>query len=398
MPESVLEIQAGLSIKDIEPHAWNALVKNQSPFVQYEFLLALEQSRSACAETGWQPFHLTVYQNGDLLAAMPLYIKHHSYGEYVFDWSWADAYRRHGRSYYPKLLTAIPFTPSQSPRLLTADRGLAVKLAEPIIGAVKKCAQQIGASSWHMLFPDQHDAVAMDKTGLIRRDGFQYHWLNKNYTCFDDFLATFSSRKRKNLKKERNDIVQQGFEFHRLSGGQITPDIWQQFYVFYQNTYQVRGQYGYLTREFFTQLHTLMPDQIFLVMVSHPGRDNFIAGALFLKDSTTLYGRYWGCEQDYQNLHFETCYYQGIDICIRENLQRFDAGAQGEHKLRRGFEPVPTCSYHWISDSQFAQAIRDFCNEERAHIDHYRLAAQANLPFRRSDSNAQGLSIIKEDN
>lgn len=397
MPESALKIQLGLSIKDIEPHAWNALVKQQSPFVQHEFLLALEQSRSVCTETGWQPFHLAVYQQDSLVAAMPLYIKHHSYGEYVFDWAWADAYRRNGLDYYPKLLTAVPFTPSQSARLLVADAALAHKLVAPIVDAVKEAAEKISASSWHLLFPDQASARLMDNAGLIRRDGCQYHWLNKGYQHFDDFLAMCSSRKRKNLKKERSDVAQQGFRFQRLSGEQISAEIWQQFYEFYQNTYQVRGQYGYLTREFFTQLHAAMPQQLFLIMVSHPQRDGFVAGALFLKDDTTLYGRYWGCEQDYQNLHFETCYYQGIDICISEKLQRFDAGAQGEHKLRRGFEPVTTCSYHWIKQPQFARAIAQYCEEERIHTAHYVQAAREKLPFKSDEISAQGLSMIKED-
>ncbi|MDO8906911.1 MAG: GNAT family N-acetyltransferase [Pseudohongiella sp.] len=398
MSDSALEIQLGLSIKDIEPHAWNSLVCGQSPFVQHGFLLALEQSGSVSAKTGWEPCHIAVYQQGCLVAAMPLYIKHHSYGEYVFDWAWADAYRRNGLAYYPKLLTAIPFTPSQSPRLLTQDRTLPIRLAAPIFEAVKAYGEKIGASSWHVLFPDHGTAEVLDTTDLIRREACQFHWNNKNFRSFDDFLATCNSRKRKNLKKERSDVAQQGFRFERLIGAQITAEIWDQFYVFYQNTYQVRGQYGYLTREFFTALHASMPAQVFLIMVSHQDRSGYVAGAMFLKDDTTLYGRYWGCEQDYQNLHFETCYYQGIDICIAEKLQRFDAGAQGEHKLRRGFEPVITCSYHWISHPQFSKAIRDYCEEERSHTEAYKQAAREQLPFKADNSGNQGLSIIKEDN
>lgn len=398
MPESALEIQLGLSIKDIQPHAWNALVQSQSPFVQHEFLLALEQSRSVCADTGWEPCHVAVYEGDVLIAAMPLYIKHHSYGEYVFDWAWADAYRRNGLAYYPKLLTAIPFTPSQSPRLLTPDSQLQMKLVLPVFEAVKQYAEKISASSWHILFPDNATADALGSMDLIRREACQFHWHNNNYQSFDDFLASCQSRKRKNLKKERLDVVQQGFMFERLAGEELTPEIWDQFYAFYQNTYQVRGQHGYLTRAFFDQLHASMPAQIFLIMVSHQQRSKYVAGALFLKDEKTLYGRYWGCEQDYQNLHFETCYYQGIDICIAEKLQRFDAGAQGEHKLRRGFEPVTTCSYHWIKQPQFAKAINDYCKEEMMHIAAYKQAALEQLPFRRDQSNDQGLSMINEDN
>jgi uncharacterized protein len=398
MPDTALEIQLGLSIKDIEPHAWNSLVSGQSPFVQHEFLLALEQSGSVSAETGWEPCHIAVYQQDVLLAAMPLYIKHHSYGEYVFDWAWADAYRRNGLKYYPKLLTAIPFTPSQSPRILSAGPALHNKLALPIFEAVKAYAKKISASSWHILFPDPNTAAALDTTDLIRREAIQFHWHNKNHKSFDDFLELCSSRKRKNLRKERSDVVQQGFKFERLTGDQISPEIWDQFYVFYQNTYQVRGQYGYLTREFFTQLHASMPEQVFLIMVRREKRDGYVAGAMFLKDEKTLYGRYWGCERDYQNLHFETCYYQGIDVCIAEGLQLFDAGAQGEHKLRRGFEPVTTCSYHWISHPQFSAAIRDYCEQEKSHMEAYKLSAQEQLPFKREDSGNQGLSTIKEVN
>jgi hypothetical protein len=398
MPDAALEIQLGLSIKDIEPHAWNSLVAGQSPFVQHGFLMALEQTGSVSAETGWEPCHVAVYQHGHLIAAMPLYIKHHSSGEYVFDWAWADAYRRNGLAYYPKLLTAIPFTPSQSPRILTLDSALQTALAGPIYEAVKTYAEKIDASSWHILFPDHNTAAALDTTDLIRREACQFHWHNKNFLSFDDFLATCSSRKRKNLKKERQDVAQQGFQFVRLSGQQISPEIWDKFYVFYQNTYQVRGQHGYLTRDFFSRLHTLLPDRVFLIMVSHQQRNSFVAGAMFLKDENTLFGRYWGCEHDYQNLHFETCYYQGIDICIAEKLQRFDAGAQGEHKLRRGFEPVTTCSYHWIRHPQFSEAIRGYCSQEIAHTQAYQQSARAQLPFKSDDRNTQEKSLTKECN
>ncbi|MDO9478434.1 MAG: GNAT family N-acetyltransferase, partial [Pseudohongiella sp.] len=325
-PETRLEVKLGLAISDLDASAWNALVVNQSPFLQHGFLLALEQSRSVCVETGWEPCHVAVFQQGQLIAAIPLYIKHHSYGEYVFDWAWADAYQRHGRLYYPKLLTAIPFTPSQSARILTADPNRRAELMPIFMEAITGFAAKTGASSWHVLFPDNSSAEALDASCLIRREATQFHWRNKSYRDFDDFLASCNSRKRKNLKKERNDVSGQGFSFERLTGKDLTPEIWDQFYVFYQNTYQVRGRYGYLTREFFSRVHALLSDQIFLIMVSHEKRDNYVAGAMFLKDQNTLYGRYWGCEQDYQNLHFETCYYQGIDICIAEGLERFDAG------------------------------------------------------------------------
>lgn len=398
-PASDFEIQLGLAINDVDASAWNALVVDQSPFIQHGFLRALENSASVAAETGWEPCHLAVFRQGVLVAAMPLYLKHHSYGEYVFDWGWADAYRRHGLQYYPKLLTAIPFTPSQSARLLTADPGLLADLLQPVVEAVKQFAEKVGASSWHLLFPDQASSVLLDQTTLIRREACQFHWYNNAYETFDDFLIRCSSRKRKTLKKERSDVARQGFMFERLTGEQLTTEIWDQFYVFYQNTYQVRGQHGYLTREFFTCVHQLLADQVFLIMVRHDTQPRYVAGAMFLKDKNTLYGRYWGCEQDYQNLHFETCYYQGIDICIAEGLERFDAGAQGEHKLRRGFEPVTTRSYHWIKHPQFSDAIRDFCNEEQQHNQTYVTAAVAKLPFKHIEvDSAHELSPTIEDN
>lgn len=394
MTANTLQLQTGLRMTEIDAAAWNRLVVGKSPFVQHEFLLALERSGSVGAGTGWEPCHVGVFENGQLIAAMPLYVKHHSYGEYVFDWSWADAWRRHGLPYYPKLVSAIPFTPSQSPRLLARDSQTAARVMQRLYDAVTALARQNGYSSWHILFPDAESAKALESAELIRREAVQFHWYNQKYSSFEDFLLACSSRKRKNLRKERHDVAAQGFCFERLTGAQLTPQVWDRFYVFYQNTYQVRGQYGYLTREFFTQLHSAMPDQVFLIMVSHPQRNEYVAGALFLKDRETLYGRYWGCEQNYQNLHFETCYYQGIDICIAEGLQRFDAGAQGEHKLRRGFVPVTTCSWHWIADPAFARAIRDFCQQERAYMQAYREQAASQLPFK---ADAHGLSMIKED-
>jgi len=394
MSAPALQVKTGLQMSDINAADWNRLVSGQSPFVQHEFLLALETSRSVGEGTGWLANHACVFENGQLIAAMPLYIKHHSWGEYVFDWGWADAYRRYGMRYYPKLVTAIPFTPSPSPRLLVADRQTAERIAQPVFDAVKDFARARGCSSWHILFPDSDTEQALETTSLIRREAVQFHWYNRQYQSFDDFLAACSSRKRKNLRKERQDVVEQGFRFERLSGEQITPQIWDRFYSFYQNTYHVRGQQGYLTREFFSQLHRSLPQQVFLVMVSHPLRDDYVAGAIFLRDQDTLYGRYWGCEQDYQNLHFETCYYQGIDYCIAEGLKRFDAGAQGEHKLRRGFFPVITTSYHWMAEPEFDNAVRDFCQEELEHIHAWREQAAMQLPYR---ADIQGLSMIKED-
>ncbi|HDZ08639.1 GNAT family N-acetyltransferase [Pseudohongiella sp.] len=388
MTDDSPEIRIGLSMQDIDVEQWDNLVRDQSPFLQHAFLRALEQSGSVQAESGWQPCHLTVMVNaGDgekMLAAMPLYIKNHSYGEYVFDWGWADAYQRYGQQYYPKLLTAIPFTPSQSPRVLVADGETLQQWLPHIEQAVLTYADKIGASSWHILFPDRANASVLRQADLIRREASQFHWQNKGYKTFDDFLASFSSRKRKNLRKERADVVAQGIQFQCLEGEDITEDIWDVFYRYYQNTYQIRGQQGYLTRDFFRLINRSMPENLFLVMASQAG--NYVAGALFFKGADTLFGRYWGAEQDYDNLHFETCYYQGIEYCIEHNISLFDAGAQGEHKLRRGFEPVTTQSFHWIKDPAFRAAIADFCQQEMAHVAAYQSAAIEQLPFRQTDT------------
>ncbi|MEX0738205.1 MAG: GNAT family N-acetyltransferase [Pseudohongiella sp.] len=382
------EIHIGLSMQDIDAGQWDRLVRDRSPFLKHAFLLALEQSGSVQVDAGWQPCHLIVADSAGgrdkMLAAMPLYIKSHSYGEYVFDWGWAEAYQRYGQPYYPKLLSAIPFTPSQSPRVLVGDDEALQQWLPHIRQAVQRYAEKIGASSWHILFPDQGSAEALQQTELIRREACQFHWRNKGYKTFDDFLATFSSRKRKNLRKERADVAAQGIDFQCLEGGNISEDTWDIFYQYYQSTYQIRGQHGYLTREFFRLIDQSMPENIFLVMAVKDNRP--VAGALFFKGADTLFGRYWGAEQDYDNLHFETCYYQGIEYCIQHNISLFDAGAQGEHKLRRGFEPITTLSYHWIKDPAFRAAIADFCQQEVQHVQAYKSAANEQLPFRQSDT------------
>lgn len=381
------EIHIGLSMQDINAEQWDRLVNGRGPFLSHAFLLALEASGSVQADTGWQPCHLVATDRAGapntLLAAMPLYIKQHSYGEYVFDWGWADAYQRYGQSYYPKLLTAIPFTPSQSPRLLLGDRETAEHWMPLIKQAVVQYADQIKASSWHVLFPDRGSADALQQTDMIRRQASQFHWRNKGYQSFDDFLATFSSRKRKTLRKERADVMAQGISFQCLEGGAIPDEVWDIFYRYYQNTYQIRGQHGYLSRDFFRRVDKTMPQNLFLIMAMHDNR--YVAGALFFKGADTLFGRYWGAEQDYDKLHFETCYYQGIEYCITHNISLFDAGAQGEHKLRRGFEPVTTQSFHWIKDPAFRAAIDDFCQQEMAHVAAYQSAAREQLPFRQAD-------------
>lgn len=368
-------------IDGIPTAVWNSLAQGGGPFLRHEFLTALEDSGSVCEETGWQPHHLLVSRGNIPVAAMPLYIKHHSYGEYVFDWSWADAYHRNGLAYYPKLLTAIPFTPSQSARLLIRPEEDPDVLTKAICHRVQEEAKAVGASSWHVLFPTEQESTRLVEQVMPQRTGTQFQWFNRNYGSFAEFLSLFNSRKRKNVRKERQAVQDAGIRFVHSRGEQISDAQWQMFYRFYQNTYHVRGQQPYLSLAFFRQLGKTMPDNVLLVMAVLDGRE--IAAALSLFDDTTLYGRYWGCLEEYQFLHFETCYYQGIEFCIEHGLQRFDSGAQGEHKIQRGFEPVATFSNHWIADPRFADAIADFLLQEREHVEQYRADAAQLLPFSR---------------
>ena len=383
------------SIADVDALEWNTLVGTAYPFLQHEFLLALETSGCTSGKTGWQALHALVERaeagskdiesaevaHPDLLACMPLYAKTNSMGEYVFDWAWAEAYQRHGLSYYPKLISAIPFTPCAGPRICAAAAENAEQIQAILFAAVKELAGRMQASSWHILFPEPDLKQSLTSLGLLQRTGCQYQWFNAGYRDFEDFLATFSSRKRKNLRKERERVSEQGIEFVVLEGADITDDHWQDFYQFYQSTYLVRGRAPYLNEKLFTELGRTMPQCLMLVMARKDG--NNIAGALFFKGEDTLYGRYWGCTEEYQFLHFETCYYQGIEYCIRHNIKRIDSGAQGEHKIQRGFKPVHTWSSHWIQHPGFASAIENFLQDEQQHIDAYVERASDYLPFRK---------------
>lgn len=376
------------SISDVAAKDWNQLLASDYPFLQHEFLLALELSGCTTARTGWQPRHLLLKdQSGHLVALLPLYLKNNSMGEYVFDWSWADAYYQHGLNYYPKFVTSVPFTPSAGPRICIAPDVDKQQILSIIIQSIQKEAKILGVSSWHVLFPDHDYYQLLADMGLQQRLGCQYQWFNKNYESFDDFLQTFSSRKRKNLKKERKKVAESGIQFEALNGAEISLEQWQHFYRFYQNTYLIRGRSAYLNLPFFLELGRLMPEKILLVMAKKD--DAYIAGALSFKDSTCLYGRFWGCDEEWQFLHFETCYYQGIDYCIQHQLQKFDSGAQGEHKIQRGFEPVETYSNHWIAHPQFSAAIGQFLVEEKKHLSQYKDLAKNNLPFKKGSNESQ---------
>ncbi|MFA5496062.1 MAG: GNAT family N-acetyltransferase [Porticoccaceae bacterium] len=358
------------------------------PFLRADFFHALEDSGSVTPETGWSPHHLRIIERGREQAFMPLYLKTHSWGEYVFDWSWADAYRRHGLDYYPKLLSAVPFTPATGPRIRFADGVDRAALTAALVSQAIDLAADRGASSWHILFPESSHLALLespaDTPGLMRRTGVQFHWFNAGYDGFDDFLGALASRKRKMIRRERRQVAEQGFAIEMLSGGAIGADLWEFFYRVYHRTYLKRsGGTGYLTREFFQQIGAAMPDQVAMAVARERGRP--IAAALYFFDHDTLYGRYWGCEGEYDFLHFELCYYRGIDFAIERKLGRFDAGAQGEHKILRGFTPVETHSLHWIAHPGFAEAVRQFLRQEEVSISRYREEAKELLPYRKGN-------------
>jgi len=369
------------SLAQVPAAHWNALAGTDFPFLRHEFLHGLETTGCTTAASGWQPCHLLLRQGTDLVAVLPAYLKSHSYGEYVFDWSWADAWHRSGLQYYPKLVSAIPFTPATGPRLGIAagiDPATAWRMAAD---ALSRFAGERGLSSWHLLFPPAAESELLSQLGTHRRAATQFHWYNEGYGCFEDFLGAFTSRKRKALRRERRRVVEQGLVLKTLTGAAIAEDDWQQFYRFYQLTYAKRsGHGGYLTREFFLDTAAGLGDQV-VMMLAYLGK-RAVAGALCFRSADTLYGRYWGCEHEFDCLHFEACYYQGIEYCIREGLARFDPGAQGEHKIQRGFRPVTTWSNHWIADPRLAEAVGDFTRREQLHNAEYQREAVGLLPFR----------------
>jgi uncharacterized protein len=376
-----LSIRFIKGLDQITASSWNSVCPLDYPWVRYEFLSALEVSKSVCIETGWQPQHLIVEENHRLIAAMPLYLKTHSYGEYVFDWAWADAYRRHGVDYYPKLVCSIPFTPCAGARLLLLDPNRQSELLPLIIAAIKQQVLLINASGFHCLFLDENVSNLLSSDSLIQRIGCQFHWFNRGYEHWNDFIAQMTSRKRKNINKERASVKAQGIHFLVQEGTDTSLSEWQLFYQFYSDTYVKRsGHKGYLTKAFFELLGRDFSQATLLVFAKH--QDRIIAAALYVKDAKTLYGRYWGCAEEYDFLHFETCYYQGIEYAIKNKLQRFDGGAQGEHKIQRGFEPTVTYSNHWLVHQDFGRAIEDFIKQETLGVRNYCKDAQEYLPFK----------------
>jgi uncharacterized protein len=370
-------VHENLVLDRIDAVHWNTLAHRQ-PLLSHAFLSALHDTGCATRSTGWQPRYLGAWSGDRLVGALPLYLKTHSYGEYVFDWGWADAYRRYGRRYYPKLVVAVPFTPVTGPRLLADD--VAVKQA--LLAAARAIVSRGEASSLHLLFLDEADATLCRVASMIARTGVQFHWTQAGYRDFADFLASFSHDKRKKVKQDRRKVAEAGVTFVRKTGREITARDWAFFYRCYAATYRAHHSTPYLTPEFFERIAHTMPEHLLLVLGQRSGR--LLCAALDVFNDDTLWGRYWGTIDYVPGLHFEACYYQAIEFCLERGIASFEGGAQGLHKLARGLTPLATHSAHAIGEPAFAAAIADFCARERMDIAHTIGELEESKPFRQA--------------
>ena len=389
MAEQPLTIAFLPSLGDIDAAAWDACAGDDNPFVSYDFLSSLEVSGSVGGHSGWTPYHMAIREGGEdgpLLACMPLYAKNHSYGEYVFDHGWADAFERAGGRYYPKLQCSIPFTPATGPRLLVNNSLLpeqVIPLKQALLDGLVRITDKLEFSSAHITFMQDEDAALTQDMQLLIRHDQQFHWQNDSYAGFDEFLGALSSRKRKQIRKERRTIAQSDIEVHALTGGDIKEQHWDDFYHFYMDTGARKWGQPYLTRAFFSEIHKTMRDRVVLIMCERSGRN--IAGALNFLGKETLYGRQWGCVEDHPCLHFEACYYQAIEFAINNGLKTVEAGAQGAHKLARGYVPVQTSSAHYIANPSFKDAVARYLEQEKegvaAEIDYL----SSKTPFKKGN-------------
>jgi uncharacterized protein len=383
-----LRLQSIDSLHGIAPGEWNRLAGG-NPFLRHEFLIALENSGCVGADTAWHGNHLLLRdRDGRLRGAMPLYSKYDSMGEFVFDWGWADALHRAGREYYPKLVSAIPFTPVTGARILVAPDADEAQVRAKLLSGALELADSTGASSMHVLFPHAHEQQWLTDQGLLARKGCQFHWHNHGYADFDDFLSRFSSAKRKKVRREKRRVTEAGVHFEHLSGDQLAPADWDAVLEFHARTFMRRGRLPYLNREFFVEIARTMPKNLVFIVARLHGQA--IAAAICFRGHDTLYGRYWGSLADFHSLHFETCYHQGIEYCIREGLARFEPGTQGEHKVSRGFTPTPTWSAHWLRDQDFRDAVARFLHSESRHVDAYMDEVGNHVPYRRDTPPATG--------
>jgi len=364
-----LRVDVVSSLGEVPAAAWNALAGSSDPFLRHEFLYGLERHR-CLDDHGWYPQHLLAHDGERLVGALPLYARDNSQGEFVFDWSWAEAWQRAGGRYYPKLVTAVPFTPVAGRRLLLDETAAtAAAIAQALIAGARALAVQIDASSWHCLFPVDAQLPLLEGEDLLLREGCQYHWYNAGYADFDAFLASLSSKRRKEIRRERREIADSGLHIELLEGAAITPAHWRIFHRFYRDTFARKWGEPRLTLAFMQSLSETLPEAPVLLLARDG--EEYVAGAFALRGGDTLYGRHWGCTRYVRHLHFELCYYRCIDYAIAHGLAHFDAGAQGEHKVPRGFMPVRTWSVHWLRDPGFRRAVADFLRRETLAVDAY---------------------------
>lgn len=376
-----MELQLVQQIAEIDRQAWNGLVMDNNPFLRHEFLQALEDHQAVSPEYGWYPQHLVLYDKARLVAAMPLYAKTNSYGEFVFDHSWAQAWQSVGLAYFPKWVTSIPYAPVTGQRFLIAADQNADHIRQIIIGQLQTLAYQHNISGWHVLFANANDqAWLSQQTDWLVRHDCHFHWHNRGYKTFDDFLDELKQKKRKNIKQERRKVQDAGIVLKRLNGHTAGLQDWQDFSLFYAKTFVEKYSVATLNQGFFQAVAQALPDHVLLVMAQREGKN--IAGSLMFHSDTTLFGRHWGCIEEVNSLHFEACYYQGIEFAIEKGLQTFEPGAGGEHKLARGFEPVGSESAHWLRDNPFKQGIDGFLAEEKRMIEHYIKDCVEHSPYR----------------
>lgn len=382
-----LEVRLHEGVAEIDAAAWDALVAGDHPFVAHAFLAGLEQHGCIRTDYGWQACPLGLYANDRLIAAAPLYLKGNSHGEFVFDWSWASAFARNGLDYYPKLLCGVPYSPVTGPRLLAGAHLDSPFLRKALVESIEQQVARSGLSSAHLNFVADSDASAVASSAWLPRFDWQFHWHNRGWLDFEDFLGALTSKKRKNIRQERAQVVRAGVTCEIRHGDELDASEWRALHRLYMSTFDAHGNHPALTEAFFRHLGATMPRQI-LAVLCRRGR-TIIAAALCLRSADTLYGRYWGADEQIPGLHFEACYYQGIDYCIRHGLQRFEPGAQGEHKIARGFLPARTRSFHHIADPRFRAAIGDALRRESASLEAYRDDAMAHSPYADAPRNAE---------
>jgi predicted N-acyltransferase len=368
------------SIDQLDAREWNALAAGGNPFVRHEFLAALEHTACVGAGSGWQPRYLALHDERGLAGAAPAYLKAHSYGEFVFDFAWAQAYERLGRRYYPKLSLAIPFTPATGPRLLVRPGLDYAAVAARLLGELERHSLGHGLSGVHALFLDEHSRAACTQRGWLLRRDCQFHWTNRGYASFDDYLESFTAAKRKKARRERRRVAENGVHFETRFGGELDEPLLGHIYQLHRDTFLRHGHEPYLTRAFFSEIARRLPQALMVKLAVH-GR-SVVAAAIFFCSEQALYGRYWGAAADYHSLHFEACYHQGIEFCIERGIPRFEPGTQGEHKVSRGFEPALTWSAHYIADRRFRAAIADYLEREGAAVESYALEVQGHVPYR----------------